>query len=112
MITQSELKEMEEQLDKKYIPFVFDKVRDRITTFLENYKRLPQVEQEEIRSRFGPQHGNRLLYFAWNMAECAVREQSAKDVELGLLAVAFEGTRRERLKEISTLCMLYHSAQK
>jgi hypothetical protein len=112
MITQSELQEIEDLLDREHVPFVFDKARDRMTRFLEDYEQLPESERATVRSRFGPQHGGRLLQYACDMAVRAVRERSARDLERGLLAIAFEGTRGEPFREISTLCMLHHSAQK
>jgi hypothetical protein len=112
MLSGQDIQEMTKLLDEANIPFRFEVSRHQITNFLRQWQQMPKGERSSIWDRFGPQHGSRLLFYASRMAEQAVRDHSAEWVELGLLAVALEGTRYDFRYSVVSLCLLYHSAMK
>jgi len=112
MLDQSNVSEITNVLRKDYVPFEVEKLRDALAIFLAQYSELPQHERAAIRSRFGPQHGAKLLRCAQELAIRAIRCNAIDDVALGLLAVALEGIRSDFRNTVVSLCLLHHSAVK
>lgn len=112
MINQNDVLELLKVLRNDYVPFEVEKLRDRLATFLDQYRQLPQQERISIHNQVGPAHGESILRCAQELAVRAVRNNAIDDVALGLLAVALEGVQSDFRNTVVSLCLLHHSAVK
>lgn len=112
MLSQSEVSEILKVLRKEHIPFEVEQLRDQFAFFIDQYRQLGQTERVAIRDQFGPEHGAKMLRCAQELAVRAVRNNSADDVALGLLAVVLEGVQSDFRNTVVALCLLHHSAKK
>jgi hypothetical protein len=112
MFTQCDVAEVLKTLHEDYVPFELEKLRDAVAIFLNKFRSLPPNERVAIRDQVGPLHGAKLLRCSQELAARAVRNNSADDVALGLLAVALEGIQSDPRSAALSLCLLHHSAVK
>ena len=112
MHSRTDLDEILRLLDRDHFPFRVELVADRLSEFLEHFRQLPQGEQAALRAKFGPRHSARLILYAYDMSEEAVRRHSLGAVELGLLAVVLSGTQADFRDDVTALALLHHSVVK
>lgn len=99
-------------LRRDHIPFQVEEVRDEVAVVMAQYLQMSAEEQLAFQYRLNIEHGAKLLRAAQELAARAIRNQSAEDVKLGLLAVTLEGIRNDYRETCLALCLLYNSAKK